>query len=147
MYFILKEESDKDRAIGYIQHIQPQRKTLVVDIKPYKLIRTSCQNRLYWKWIDIIAHEFGNTKDEMHDIFRVRLLPLIEREVEGVSLREPASTAKLTTTQFAEYLTKIEILALSMGITLPHPDDYFFIMNGKMSSENAQDHRCGGTNA
>ena len=38
---------------------------IVIEVREAKDIRTNAQNRLWWKWIELIADETGNEKQEM----------------------------------------------------------------------------------
>lgn len=103
--------------------------------------RSSRQNSLYWKWVTIIGDNAGYTKDEMHNqIKRDYLINILIRDDSDFAelwvnltkiddniltngVVDLISTARLTTKQFAEYLTDIE---RSTPYPLPHPDDGYW---------------------
>ena len=39
---------------------------IVIEVREAKDIRTNAQNRLWWKWVELIADETGNEKQEIH---------------------------------------------------------------------------------
>ena len=42
---------------------------IVIEVREAKDIRTNAQNRLWWKWIEIISDELGyEDKQEIHNI-------------------------------------------------------------------------------
>ena len=118
-----------------------------VTIKPWRRNRSQEQNALYWKWVAIMADEYGNTKDDLHEILkRNHLAPILEREDEGYAsmmqaLRELwksgarskaeallkqvtrlTSTTGLKVKEMTEYLEAIEQQAADAGIELPKPE-------------------------
>lgn len=119
------------------------KKPMVVTIKEYKKNRSTSQNAVYWMWLEVISKDTGFTKDELHDRFRLQLFseiddidPTVERtvkykidgKIQDVTLTEITSSTELNTKQFTEYLQKIEILASSIDIVLPRPEDYYIAM-------------------
>ena len=48
---------------------------IVMEVREAKDIRTNAQNRLYWKWIEIISDELGyEDKQEIHNILKYKFL-------------------------------------------------------------------------
>ena len=44
---------------------------IVIEVREAKDIRTNAQNRLWWKWIEIISDELGySDKQEIHNILK-----------------------------------------------------------------------------
>jgi len=146
MRYKIVTEADRLRAVNAVRAAAAG---TVVTLEKQKLTRSAAQNRLYWMWIGIIAQELGYSKDEMHEIYKERLLwPILIRDsdefaelnsriravfeagmkLEAAELRKHVigmlTTTKLTVQQFTEYLREIEADALRMGIPLPHPDLY-----------------------
>ncbi len=119
-----------------------------VIIQPYKKTRSQQQNALYWSWLNIIAHELGNTSDELHtDMKRRFLKPILEETNEGfrdildklrkayrdghheiaISMEQhvinESSTSLLNTSQMTTYLERILEHAKTLDIALPLPED------------------------
>lgn len=81
--------------------------------------RTDKGNRYYWAYLHIIEKETGDDANSLHEHFKKTLLPpkfeylnSIKREVEI-----PRTTTTLLTTEFSEYIKKIEVLT-----EIPAPD-------------------------
>jgi len=109
-----------------------------VVIRPYKKNRSFEQNRLYWKWIGIIADEIGDTKSAIHEIFKRKfLVPILATEApfynllmvvanggtedDRKELSRLISTTKLSIREFSAYLDQIDKHAASLSIALPQP--------------------------
>ena len=102
-----------------------------VTVAKYVKRRSMAQHRTMWMWINAMSEDTGHTPDELHEKFKVKFLGVEEKEVEGEILRYPISTTTLDTKQFTEYLEKIELVAVDLGIILPYPDDIKYAMEGK----------------
>lgn len=147
---IMRTDGDKRKALTILEGL-PLKPKYEIEFRLYKLQRSVLQNKLYWKWITIIGNELGYTKEEMHELYKERLLiPIFIRDNEGFAemvgavkavrgrkMKEQAdilkreiirltSTTDCTTAQFAEYLTDIERDAANLSIILPHPDDLYW---------------------
>jgi hypothetical protein len=73
---------------------------IVIEIREAKDIRTNAQNRLWWKWIEIIAEELGYAdKHEIHDILKYKFL-LKEEMIDGEIHQGLKSTTTLTKREF-----------------------------------------------
>jgi hypothetical protein len=85
--------------------------------------RSKAQNRYYWKIMDLIAAETGNSSEGVHEACKAMFLPrsfitLGEKEVEVHK-----STTTLSTLEFCEYMDRISAFAaqeLNIAIPLPH---------------------------
>lgn len=126
-FFILIDEQRRQNAVNFIQSLGLKR-TYSVEIKEYRKNRSNAQNRLYWSWLHIIADTTDNDANDLHEMFKGRLLGVTEKMVLGRMAIIPRSTATLNTKQFTEYLEAIELVANQMELRLPHPDDYAYIM-------------------
>lgn len=119
-YFILTNEIVREHCIQAIKSL-PYGYEVVIRKKDKK--RTNQQNRLLWgPWYETLSDFTGSTKDELHDIFKVRILGVTKRVVEGVELTEPKSTTDLTTEEFTEFMDRVCGAAMIMGCTLPTPE-------------------------
>ena len=47
---------------------------IIIEVREAKDIRTNSQNRLWWKWMEIISSEIGYEKQEIHDILKYKFL-------------------------------------------------------------------------
>lgn len=101
----------------------------VVTFEKYYKQRSTAQNSLYWKWIDVIGQckpdGIVMTRELWHYALAIMFLDPIEvpNMKTGEMILVPRSTRGLKTSEFSEYLNKIEEWAIGFGIILPHPDD------------------------
>ena len=123
MYFVTRDNEVKQRCM---EHIQALDGVYRVTIEPYKKDRSKAQNSLMWMWLGIIANDTGNSPESLHEIFKMKFLGTEKINSLGYSIEIPKSTTKLTTQEFTDYLDKIEGLALSIDIRLPHPADLYY---------------------
>jgi len=114
----------------------------VAEVKPYKLTRSSAQNRMMWMWLKLIADhitehtpeqydEAGQiilfSDDDMHEWFKSVYLPTKIVDYGGKIIRVNKSTARLKTDEFTNYLEKIDMYAAQhLNLVLPHPDDLYW---------------------
>lgn len=134
-FLILRDASIKANAIALINSLNPGR-TYCIEIKEYRKNRSNAQNRLYWMWINLLAKDIGYEAEDLHETFKARLLGTEEKLVFGQSTLIAKSTTKLTTEEFTHYLEKIEQLALTMGMRLPHPQEYQYAMGTEQPAQN-----------
>ena len=96
-----------------------------------RLLRSSEQNRLYWKWLTIMGNDIGHSKEAMHFVFKKMLLadryPVLVKDefMEYISKIEglEETTRKLTRKEMADYMDKILEQARELNISLPLPED------------------------
>lgn len=122
MYYVLKNDEVKQNCISHIQSLDG---VWDVEIKKHVKSRTNAQNRLYHMWVEIIANDTVGSHDDLCEILKLRYLGTEKIEHLGYSIEVIKSTTKLTTQEFTDYLNKIEGLALSIDIRLPHPEDLY----------------------
>ena len=126
MRYILKPDNQDvfKRIVNDLGNLHPD-KTWTITIEEKSINRSTQQNALYWKWLQIMGDHFGYTKDEMHEELAARFLGVVERKtIGGHQIRAPRSTTSLTTKEFSEYMNMIEALALQQQIQLPQPEHY-----------------------
>jgi hypothetical protein len=124
-FFILRDEPRRESCINYLRAMNLNGRLLEVNIKPYKKSRSNAQNRLLWSWYNELEDVTGYKADDLHELLKVRFLGTEEKEIWGEKLTVAKSTTKLTTTEFTEYLEKVEMLANELNITLPKPADLY----------------------
>jgi hypothetical protein len=99
-------------------------KPLTVTMQGKKEKRSLDQNALYWKWMQIIADETGNDKDDVHEYMKGFFLGMRNMDINGVPQLIPVSSKKQSVRDMAEYMEKIQAWAAThLNITLPVPDD------------------------
>jgi hypothetical protein len=103
---------------------QEEGKSLKLSIEPISKTRSKAQNSYYWVCMQIMGKEWGYTKEEVHEVMKIRFLGSDSLFVGLDEYHIPKTTGTLTTAQFAEYMEKVIHLAATMGIYLPDPDEY-----------------------
>ena len=154
--FTIKDHSDITKTISYLHSNYSKAsfegKPLIVNISTKQEQRSHAQNRLMWLWYAQIEKSTGQDKDSVHHEMKKRFLINILREdaefnamcmsIAALKDNEPeqfkaiahgvihlASTTKMNTKQFTEYLNRIEAFALAkLGIKLFVPEDLMFTL-------------------
>lgn len=129
--------------------------------------RSQAQNRLYWKWVHILAGHKGWSDDEMHIYLKRKFLALIYARDDGEMLAtiESLKVAKNTLPprqyeqiawavadgirssqankhQFSEYMNKIEMWAYGQGYPpLPVPSDLAWVLERATAVPNWEQER------
>jgi len=117
-------KNKRQEAIELIDFYFAKDKKIKIEVVKEK--RSLDQNALYWLWLTYISQETGNEKDDLHDFFAKKFLPMDEVKVFGKIIYKKSSTTKLDTALFKQYLDKIQIFASGEGFELPNPDDKHF---------------------
>lgn len=85
--------------------------------------RSTKQNAYYWGAVlPIISQATGHTVDELHEIFKRKFLQPIIVTYRDREIKMPGSTAKLSITDFYEYVERVRAEAADMGIVIPDPE-------------------------
>ena len=94
---------------------------IVIEVREAKDIRTNAQNRLWWKWIEIISNELGyQDKQEIHNILKYKFL-LKEEVFNGEIHQGLKSTTTLTKEEFGKLTQDIFFWANdTFNINLPN---------------------------
>ena len=94
---------------------------IVMEVREAKDIRTNAQNRLYWKWIEIISDELGyEDKQEIHNILKYKFL-LKEEMIDGELHQRLKSTTTLTKEEFSKLTQEVFYWANdTFNINLPN---------------------------
>lgn len=97
-----------------------------ITIKRANEKRSIPQNDLMWMWFTCIERETGTPKEDVYMYYCKKFL--MKTIQIGERLEHIYNTSsKLNQEQMSEFLTKIQIDALTeLGITLPKPEDRFF---------------------
>lgn len=123
--FVLRDARILNNCVGFLGRIIGGSETYEVVIRPWKKKRSNPQNNLYWKWLSLIAKDTGHTSEQLHEVFKLELLPREFITVAGIERETRKSTTKLTTAEFTEYLEQIAAFAArELGMYLPYPEDY-----------------------
>jgi hypothetical protein len=154
---ILKTPELKRRAVEVISALVIDGPLMEVVVREHKKDRSAAQHSLLWLWYTVIANEMGETKEDVHYFCKRRfLVPIFTRDdpdgygamVEAVRTVHRAglkadskkmadqivkltSTTDCTVAQFTEYLNDIEKHYITIGVSLPHPEDRWIEAMGK----------------
>ena len=109
---------DEERFVDDLMKLDG--KDIVFTLSEYKDYRTNSQNKLWWKYMDILGMELGYTKNEMHDICKLKFLKR-ERVEDGIKVEYLKSTAQLTKKEFKKLVDDVIIWAAqTFSINLPN---------------------------
>lgn len=92
-------------------------KAIRITLDEDKDTRTSGQNRLYWHYLGLIESETGNDSDDLHEYFKRKHLPPRLVNIFNKEIQLPATTTKLDTLEFTNYLDKI---CAESGVPIPN---------------------------
>jgi len=109
---------DEERFVDDLMKLDG--KDIVFTLSENKDYRTNSQNKLWWKYMDILGMELGYTKNEMHDICKLKFLKR-ERVEDGIKVEYLKSTAQLTKKEFKKLVDDVIIWAAqTFSINLPN---------------------------
>ena len=119
MIFVIKQKSDKEKVIAYLNRLPVREPGYKIDIQTIRHTRSLNQNKYYWGVIiKMLGDEFGYIAEEMHDALRMRFLQVHTNKLPTIK-----STTELSTKEMEEYLSKIRQWASEEGIFLPLPNE------------------------
>jgi hypothetical protein len=109
---------DEERFVESLLKLEG--KDIIFTILENKDFRTNSQNKLWWKYMQIMGADLGYSKDEMHDICKLKFLKR-ERVEDGIKVEYLKSTAQLTKKEFKGLVDEVIIWAAStFSINLPN---------------------------
>lgn len=114
-------EADRARVLAFFERV-PLDKPLVWTVEDKPTARSLQQNRLYWKWLGIIASDTGNSVDGLHEVFKQKFLAPVIVELGG-EISKVYTTKKLKVGEMSEYMKQVEAQAAEFGIYLPIPEE------------------------
>ena len=97
---------------------------VIVEMKPNTMSRSTKQNALYWKWLDVLT-ETGNSVGALHQYLAQEYLSPVAEDIQGETVLVIKSTTTLTVKEFAAYLENVQQFADSLGCILPRPEDLY----------------------
>lgn len=119
------DTSDKEKLFSLLKRLKPVRHS--VCIKQVREKRSGNQSRYYQGCIVApLAAYFGYTKDDMHEILKLKFNPIIkENRITGEIYTIGGSTKELDTMAFEEYQEAIRIWALTeQDFLIKLPNEY-----------------------
>lgn len=98
---------------------------LEVIIREYRPRRSLEQNRLYWSaYVRPLAQHCGVSLSDMHRYLKAELLepvPVVDPWTGEIVRYGEASTTKLSSQEFSQYLDQVAAMAAEHGIAIPAP--------------------------
>jgi len=109
---------DEERFVEDL--VKLEGKDIIFTILENKDYRTNSQNKLWWKYMQIMSADLGFTKEEMHDLCKLKFLKR-ERYEDGIKVEYLKSTAQLTKKEFKKLVDEVIIWAAqTFSINLPN---------------------------
>jgi len=109
---------DEERFVEDL--VKLEGKDITFTILENKDYRTNTQNKLWWKYMQIMGSELGYSKEEFHDICKLKFLKR-ERFEDGIKVEYLKSTAQLTKKEFKKLVDDVIIWAAqTFSINLPN---------------------------
>lgn len=122
MIFITRDNTILRRAVQYITGLNG---VYEIEIREYTKKRSNPQNAFYWGVVLKVFGDFmGESPENLHLLFRQRLLGCETKTIQGTEITELKSTTSLTTKEFTDYIDKIRFTASEMGCEIPLPEDF-----------------------
>ncbi len=116
--FLIDSPEKRDLAVQWLSRI-PIEDVIEVSVRPYKPTRSQLQNRRYWLILQKIKEVTGHETDELHEIFKSKFLGVQTSEIAGREVTHQRSSARLKTSEFAEYMERVESWAIEhLGVWL-----------------------------
>lgn len=119
---IIRDELDQVEAALAIKNLDLS-KPHEIKISEYKSSKSLDQLRLYWKWVGIIAGEYGYHKDDMSEYLKEALIEPRFVDVRGKTKSVRPSISSMKIDEMAKFIDKVSIWAGQQGLNLPHPED------------------------
>jgi len=109
---------DEERFVEDL--VKLEGKDITFTILENKDYRTNTQNKLWWKYMQIMGSELGYSKEEFHDICKLKFLKR-ERFEDGKKVEYLKSTTQLTKKEFKKLVDDVIIWAAqTFSINLPN---------------------------
>ena len=120
MIFVIKQKSDKEKIIAYLNRLPVREPGYKINIQTIRHTRSLNQNKYYWGIIiKMLGDEFGYTAEEMHDALRMQFLQTHTDKLPTIK-----STTKLSTKEFETYTRTIRQWASEeYQICIPQPNE------------------------
>ena len=108
--FILRDNQVKERAIQYLMAL-PLVPVQELDVYEHTKKRSNQQNKLYWAILNELAEASRYSSEVYHEYMKRKFLGVVEIEVHGEIVQVGRSTAKLSTKEFVDYVTQVQVFA------------------------------------
>jgi len=117
--FILSSEQERYAALKLVGIARIDTESpLCVEVKQYKPTRKNRQNAFYWSMLREICDATGHGVDVLHEYFKRQFIGVDEKKLpNGLVIEKAKSSHDLTTAEFADYSTRVQVFAAQeMGV-------------------------------
>jgi len=119
----VENEDQRKRVLGLIEGLNLS-KQWQVTIEPMEKGRSAQQNRLYHKWVGMIASHTGASHAAVHEGLKSEFLQPRFAEFNGKVIEYRPSTTDLKVAEMTEYMDRVYAFAASdLAIHLPVPEE------------------------
>lgn len=128
MKITINSSEAKTQALSLISAIDlAARPIQTVEIRAFKKDRSSQQNKYYWGTVlKVISDYTGYSGSDLHELFKLNLLPSKVIELGDKRVSVTPSTTDLTTIEFEQYIAEImQFAADSLSLYIPSPNEVF----------------------
>lgn len=96
-----------------------------LDIVHKGCVRRKSQNAYYWKLLEAISEEIGESKDKCHDLMVYKFLGQLKEKIYNQEITRLPQTSKLTVKDFTNYVRNVETWATEfLGIEMKTKNPY-----------------------
>lgn len=136
-HFIMRNAQVAQNAVNLINRLPLDNDKPIweVVVRKFKRKRSVDQNNLVHMWFQIIANETGNDMETVKEYIKAKYLAPVFREWVDPATKEKSlvgcsrSTTDLTVEEMTAFINNVEQFALELGVILPMPEEYRYLMD------------------
>lgn len=118
MKYVVQNDGSR-RVVQNVIDMLAKDKAWEVEIKPWVPRRSRPQNDLYWAIVGRICEMTGHTKDEVHNILKVKFLPSRTVNLFGVEVQCVPNSHDKNQKEFSDYIERVTAWAADeLGIVI-----------------------------
>lgn len=118
------EEKLKQQVAFLNSRHEGKQVTYRIEMVKNRPVRSVDQNRMYWAILTAIGAHIGETKENLHEWYRLQFIPV---EFGGKMI--PRSTTELDTAEMSTYIKQVEQHAKDFhGLVLPDVRDQYYTL-------------------
>jgi hypothetical protein len=121
LVFDFSKKDHKQQLFNVLKNLKDTK--YVFEIKQYRENRSANQNRYYWGVVLEYLTETGFTKEEMHEVLKRQINPVV-KTLNGKDHLVGGSTAEMNTAEMEVYLEAVRRFAIQeLNIEIPLPNE------------------------
>lgn len=114
--YVLRGKHQLESAATFIVGLAPDRPWRL-EVVQHRAKRSPEQNKLLWAIYTRMAEGTGHTAEEIHEAMKVKFLPPQFIQIGDESVKVPASSSRLDTKQFSDFVEQVQMFAATeLGI-------------------------------